>query len=639
MLRCLLILVISLLWTIGFSQKILTISDDFESEWVGTFSELYEDVSVSETIHQIKNKPAERWEKQTLPEINKGIISSNFWIRFPIINTSQSPKEVVLALESTLFDRVQFYAFQQGQLIDSSMAMGEMQAFEERESDHRFFIHTLSLPLNETIEVYVLAGKLGGKLKCPLKVYSKQAWAKRSNRDYITSGILVGSILFINLFGLLLFFIIREKYVLIFSIQFLAVFLYYLASSGLGFQYLWPEAFHFQQGIVLIIPTAIPIFKAWFLFHFFNFNLSHKIARLLKFTIKLQLINLLPLAISMIFSTSLEHLLLDVAPRAVESFILVLGLINFLLNIIVFALVTIAVVLIYLHKKGPTVLLYTIVSLLQFFFAIFLYILFFTAIPSKGFQPGTPTLIAYLIEAIIIAMLIILEYRNALSQKDQLQLDLAQEQNQALQNLLVGQETERQRLSQDIHDGISIRLAQIKTKISSGNGQLNNKTFTSKGIAQEISAVQEDLRNISHALNPVILQNFGLKKAINDLIFQIESVDPDIDINFHSPIQLSLNKEQEKHLYYIVQELLNNAIKHSKAKKINISLHPIREISSLNEEGKIQLLFFDNGKGFDLNHLNGEGIGIKNIQSRVAVLGGTFDVSRKENGMEQLIKI
>ncbi len=220
-------------------------------------------------------------------------------------------------------------------------------------------------------------------------------------------------------------------------------------------------------------------------------------------------------------------------------------------------------------------------------------------------------------------------HRSKIHQKDidnqQLQIQLSQEQTQAYQNILIGQEKERQRLSQDIHDGLSLRLAQLKVKLKpaiNSNELLNN-------LMAEFEAVQEDLRNISHALNPTMLKDFGLQKAINDLIFQIELNDADIDLSFDYSSTLFLNQEQEKHLYYIIQELMNNAIKHGEAKEISISLD--------DQMGKVSLQFLDSGKGYNADEVNGMGIGINNIRSRVAVLGGSFDILRMSKGMKHIV--
>jgi len=220
-------------------------------------------------------------------------------------------------------------------------------------------------------------------------------------------------------------------------------------------------------------------------------------------------------------------------------------------------------------------------------------------------------------------------HRIKMHQKDidnqNLKIQLSQEKTRAYQNILIGQEKERQRLSQDIHDGLSIRLTQLKAKLKPA---INSNELLLNVIA-DFEAVQDDLRNISHALNPTMLKDFGLQKAINDLLFQIELIDNEIDLNFDCSPSLLLNSEQEKHLYYIIQELLNNAIKHSEAKKISILLK--------DHNGNICLQFSDTGKGYDLAEIDETGIGIKNIRSRVAVLGGSFNVTRKLEGIEHSV--
>ncbi len=225
----------------------------------------------------------------------------------------------------------------------------------------------------------------------------------------------------------------------------------------------------------------------------------------------------------------------------------------------------------------------------------------------------------------------IIAHRRNIRQKDfdnqQLSIKLAEEQNQAYQNLLIGQEKERARLSQDIHDGLSIRLAQLKSKLQQEFA--NSKQSVLTEVLSDFEQVQDDLRNISHALSPTLLKDFGLEKAINDLLFQIELNDPDIDLNLNFSDSIVLNPEEEKHLYYIIQELLANAIKHGDAKIITIELE--------HKGNQNCLIFKDSGKGYEVEGRKETGIGLSNIKSRVAVLNGKFLARRSKEGMEHII--
>jgi len=207
---------------------------------------------------------------------------------------------------------------------------------------------------------------------------------------------------------------------------------------------------------------------------------------------------------------------------------------------------------------------------------------------------------------------------------------LADKQNEALQNLLKGQENERKRLSRALHDGLSIRVLQVKQSLNGMKKNLNQDCLSNALF--QINGIHQDIRNISHALNPTVLQEYGLEKAINDIIFKIESNNLDLDIQFEYPNNLLLHKDQSKHFYYIIQELLNNTVKYAKANSIGIEFKKMK--------GSTYFYYYDNGIGFEPERINNSGIGLQNIKSRVALLNGKLKIiPRKPKGIELRIYI
>jgi len=135
--------------------------------------------------------------------------------------------------------------------------------------------------------------------------------------------------------------------------------------------------------------------------------------------------------------------------------------------------------------------------------------------------------------------------------------------------------------------------------------------------------VLESSRQIAHDLLPPILENFGLVEALKELFSEFGATKKIVaqhDISYLT----TLTKVEELHLFRIVQELLNNSIRHGKATLIRLELHDADE--------KMELLYKDNGKGFFVKKaLKESGLGLKNIKSRVAILNGNLHVQSKLN--------
>ena len=133
----------------------------------------------------------------------------------------------------------------------------------------------------------------------------------------------------------------------------------------------------------------------------------------------------------------------------------------------------------------------------------------------------------------------------------------------------------------------------------------------------------DQVRRISHNLAPPSLQNFNLNEAIRQHLGKIQLAHQ-MDIDFQTFGQApSFSTEQETALYRIVQELLNNIVKHAEATETLVQLNHTEEFT--------QLVIEDNGKGFDTK-ISQNGIGLQNIASRVAFLKGDLNIESSGEG-------
>jgi two-component system, NarL family, sensor kinase len=205
-----------------------------------------------------------------------------------------------------------------------------------------------------------------------------------------------------------------------------------------------------------------------------------------------------------------------------------------------------------------------------------------------------------------------LSYQQTLHEIEQ------QQQLQFSQAVLQGEEQERRRLAQDLHDGLGGMLAGAKMNLSTQIADTyspDQRTELEKITLQLDNSVTE-LRRIAHNMMPVNLLKFGLTTALKDLCESLMSDTTHIDFQALG-IEDTLREEVQIHIYRIVQELLSNAVRHAQATHIILQCSQNDDLFFITQE--------DNGKGFDQD-IPAKGIGLSNIKNRVGFLKGKIDI-------------
>lgn len=191
-------------------------------------------------------------------------------------------------------------------------------------------------------------------------------------------------------------------------------------------------------------------------------------------------------------------------------------------------------------------------------------------------------------------------------------------QKDLVQAIILTQEEERKRIAQDLHDDISSKLnivslnSHLLTTANLSEKEVMDLTAT---IINMTSKALESSRRIAHDLLPPVLEEFGLHAGIEELCMEFRST-KQMSIRFQNNIIFDDNQQDRNlQIFRILQELMNNSIRHGKATRITIDFHE--------ENGIRNALYTDNGKGFDTENVkNKKGLGMKNIESRVQILGG-----------------
>ena len=243
--------------------------------------------------------------------------------------------------------------------------------------------------------------------------------------------------------------------------------------------------------------------------------------------------------------------------------------------------------------------------------------------------------------ALALIVILSLFYRNY-QQKQKLQLqriiDLeTQQQLNATEAVLKGEEQERTRLAKDLHDGLGGMLSGIKYSFNNMKGNLimspDNALVFERSMDMLDSSIKE-MRRVAHNMMPEALVKFGLDTALKDFCNDI-SKSGALEVSYQSIglEQTILDQTVAITIYRVVQELIHNTMKHAAAR------HAIVQVTK--GDGHLTVTVEDDGKGFDTTVLKkSDGIGWSNIENRVGFLKGTLDIkSEKDKGTSVYIEL
>ena len=198
-------------------------------------------------------------------------------------------------------------------------------------------------------------------------------------------------------------------------------------------------------------------------------------------------------------------------------------------------------------------------------------------------------------------------------------------------------EEERRHLARELHDDFGQRLSWLAVELDTLRKQLqsqrslrNSRTALRKRCESALSQVQElaaDVHNLAHRLHSVKLQHLGLPAALSDVCRQIAR-QHQLRIDLHANDGCSsLSEDTALCLYRVAQEALNNAVKHSHSKRLEVNLKY--------ERGRVFLQVRDFGVGFDPVR-DAHGLGLATMQERLHLLGGTLSIKSISGGGTEL---
>lgn len=219
-------------------------------------------------------------------------------------------------------------------------------------------------------------------------------------------------------------------------------------------------------------------------------------------------------------------------------------------------------------------------------------------------------------------------YYKGKKQRLVIALDITEQraaEERALSAIIEGEERERQRIAKELHDGLGQYLSASNMNLKSVFEDLEEipsplETTFQTGLRFLNHAISET-RNISQNLMPKSIQDYGLELAAESLINHLRKTHKITFYIYTNLKDVDLNEKIQINLYRILQEGINNAIRHGKPNKIEVQL--------VHSKGEILMTIEDDGVGFDKDNIAGNGIGIRSIKTRVGAMSANLDIVSK----------
>ena len=245
-------------------------------------------------------------------------------------------------------------------------------------------------------------------------------------------------------------------------------------------------------------------------------------------------------------------------------------------------------------------------------------------IQEQGFALKRKNLLIALVAALAVLTGLTALYlykRRQYKHRQELERQQRLQQEQATRAVMEAEENERRRIAAELHDGVGqlmsaarMNLGALEPELKTLAPDLQNRFDKIIGLVDESC---REVRAVSHSMMPNALLKRGLAAAIRDFVEKIDN--RVIKVQLHAEgLDRRLEPAVESMLYRVIQECVNNVIKHSGANQLDLSL-------TADDEG-ISVTVEDNGKGFNPEQIAKEGLGLQNIKSRIKYLKGTVDI-------------
>lgn len=498
---------------------------------------------------------------------------------------------------------LQAWIFKENRLVKAFNATGDHEPFASRTLPYADFVFPVPAENRDSLLFVFLLDKRNEQLNIPVHFLTESGFATYNRRKNLLAGLITGMGLFLFLLSLFLFYTMREKLYIYYGVYILAIFFFIFSDNGYSLMYLFPNhPFPADFTRPLSISIASPLYM---LFALTLLNAKQILPVSYKWSLRFIRLYVLTILISIFLM-----------PETGTIRILLVWLMQIYQIIATLIMLTVSI---NAARRKVDFSVYIISTCIIMLVTSFLYMQFISGYIADTFFTRNLMNIGFTAEICVLAFVLTLRFKQYKDQSEQLLRNANLQQEQIFKSISDYQEKEMQRYSSLLHDSVGARLSAIRFNLESMHG---NETIArlDKSIS-DIGKLANEVRQYSHLLSPVLLQQKGLVGAVREIVEDVNE-SKGIYIQFESIGSLQqVSFRYELMLYNIVQELIQNILKHAQASEVIIQLILEKEL--------IYLFVEDNGRGFNPSFIK-EGIGFSQIRQLVTFVKGSLTIDAIE---------
>jgi two-component system, sensor histidine kinase LadS len=574
----------------------------------------------AEAFHMLQGGRGQRLAPEHA--INSGFTNFYFWMTFTLRNNSASDEKLFYAFNNPSLHDIEIYKLSDTGFTNIAV-MGSARPFHTRAYAYHDFVLPINVPAERSVTYLIMAERRGEIFSSKPELMSENYFRGKEQKLYTVFGIVLGILIFNIIINFFLGISLKNNIHFLYALYVCAVLCWFFTSLGLDFRYLFPRRPFLVPISQPVIGGVTMILMAQLAIVFLQLRHSTSKAYLFLNLAKWLLIVSVPAKVIIYIWFNHIHPL-----KLLSSNVYLIAISGVAIGMIWAAIAQI--------RKGFKPAWFYLAAIAYLAFSIFKTCLIILGSHDISSLISPPTNIqqGIIIETIIIFIGIIYRYNLFKKEREELQSRLADQKIEMMHRIVAAQEEERKRLAQDLHDDVGATLSTLLLHITNMPETKEWQTpFARQYCERSITISQKalsDLRHISHDLVPKDFATGGLYHVLNNKVDEL---------NAFTDIRFWLNADGDDRLlndifsitiYRIINELINNIVKHSKASTANIDISM--------GDSNVVLIIEDDGIGFQDDHVK-SGIGLKNIRSRVAFLNGSLNIDKNKQGVTVIIEI
>lgn len=490
------------------SAKTYVLENGFESQFVGKDLLMLEDKNCGLTIGDLQGNKLIWNDLNEMPYFWKS--ENCFWYQLSIFNASKVQKNLILEITNFQIDSLDFYVLN-NKIIEKEYFTGNGRGYISREVYDRNFLFKINIPAGQSRKLFFKTYPQANLMSFPLTMWDANKKFENSQRKEMSKGVLFGVVILFFLITFYLSLILRIRNYFLYGLHVLSGTLYYFVQQGIAFEFFWMNSPKLQDLFSYILLNIFLLTAIVFMKQFF-----------IKRTIKSNVFYLFDGFILICFLFIVLNIFQILMPiDLLRMFFLVQNI----------GILSILILLVCILTYGYFLIKEKSLYFISMAFFLFLSLIIFNPLLSNFFPPNNKFYLLTLyfggwVLALVMSILLVTRSRSIIIANKKVREEMAVLNKRYGFYLLEGEEKERKRVAEELHDGIGISLSTLKIKMSILLAETEDLTlirFLGNNI-KEIDLQCELVRDLSHQLREKSLERYGLKLSIEDYIKKLNKV-------------------------------------------------------------------------------------------------------------------